>query len=427
MPQVRCYQTKNMKIFAIGMLALAFLAAGSEMARASGGLPTVDGLPTAEARVSTKANVPTEARALWVVRDRMTSEAGIREFVELAKQANMNILLVQVDGRGEAYYHSRILPEAGAVSAGFDPLAVAVREGHRAGLEVHAWINALTVGSFGWRHSSPKHVVNAHPDWVMVDQTGRSLLSYARPQGEVLPAMFLEPGLPPVRDFVRDAAVEVAKNYDVDGIHLDFIRYPNRNFGYSPANRETFRQLTGTDPATIANDPARLRQALGNGRFYRLRDQWDQWRREQLTAMVRQVYRGVEAVNSHVKVSAAVYPDLQDARSQRFQDWPAWLEEGIVDFVAVMAYEAEPLVVEYQVKTAVAMADGRQVYGGLGLYKLGGDANRLSEEIAKVRGAGAAGVAIFDYATLRDNRGFLETLRAGVFAEPAAVPGMGWK
>lgn len=369
----------------------------------------------------------TEARALWVARDRMASEASIREFVALAKQANMNILLVQVDGRGEAYYHSKILPQAGAVSAAFDPLAAAIREGHKAGLEVHAWINALTVGSFGWRHPSAKHVVNAHPDWVMVDQAGRSLLSYTRPQGEALPTMFLEPGLPSVREFVRDVAVEVARNYDVDGIHLDFVRYPNRNFGYGPANREAFRKLAGVDPVEIANNPAQLRQSLGNARFYELRDRWDEWRRDQITALVRQVYQGLAVAAPRLKVSAAVYPDLQDARSQRFQDWPAWLEEGIVDFAAVMAYDGEPLVVEYQVKTAASKAAGRHVYGGLGLYKLGGDADKLSEEIRRVRSTGAAGVAIFDYATLRDNPAFLEALRNGAFAEPAAVPPMPWK
>src|SRR5262249_54561321 len=113
---------------------------------------------------------PSEARALWVVRTTLTSPESVREMVRRAKENSFSDLIVQVRGRGDAYYNSRYEPPADALSnqpMDFDPLALTIYEAHRVGIKVHAWINIYLVASVETMPRSREHMIYRHPDWVM--------------------------------------------------------------------------------------------------------------------------------------------------------------------------------------------------------------------------------------------------------------------
>src|SRR5438067_1948005 len=112
-----------------------------------------------------------EVRALWVVRNTLTSPEKIHQMVEKAATSGFNTLIVQVRGRGDAYYRSRWEPRAVELKdqpPDFDPLELTIAEAHRRGLKVHAWLNTSLLANLDALPADPKHVYNAHPEWLAV-------------------------------------------------------------------------------------------------------------------------------------------------------------------------------------------------------------------------------------------------------------------
>lgn len=116
------------------------------------------------------ADTSKEARAIWVVRWDLASPESIKQAVKYAKDNNFNVLVVQVRGRGDAFYKSNFEPRTEYLDEqplDFDPLALYVEEGHKAGLQIHAWLNTHYTWGSGDPPKSPDHIVNKHPEWLM--------------------------------------------------------------------------------------------------------------------------------------------------------------------------------------------------------------------------------------------------------------------
>src|SRR5260221_14267125 len=111
-----------------------------------------------------------EVRALWVVRTTLTSPSAIATMVDAAKGGGFNALIVQVRGRGDAYFQGGVEPRPAALASQptFDPLAVTIARAHDAGLQVHAWINVNLIAGAADLPSARDHVVYRHPEWLMV-------------------------------------------------------------------------------------------------------------------------------------------------------------------------------------------------------------------------------------------------------------------
>lgn len=370
-----------------------------------------------------------EARGLWVVRDALNDPASIDAFLNLAHEAGFNMLLVQVNGRAEAYYRSNVVPRVASLPEDFDPLAYLLEGARQRGLEVHAWVNAFTAGMLQSRPTSRQHVLSRHPEWVTYDQTGRSLWDYGSEITELdLPAFMLDPGLPEVQDFVVSMVVELVERYDVDGIHLDYVRYPDTRFGYHPQVRRRFQERVGVDPLWLHGEQGQLlRQSWGEATVEKVMEAWNEWRRQQVTGLVRRVYREVTARKPWVKVSAAVYADRHIARERVLQDWERWLQEGIVDMVVLMAYQPDEQWVAARLHEAMSRSGSRHVYSGLGAYRVENDLRLFRRLILRARLARTQGIALFSYATLRDHPEMTRLLRDELFAVSAVVPEMPWK
>src|SRR5919206_3626986 len=208
-----------------GLAALAFLFplfAAASLAQT----PT----PTpAPARVAPPAG---EVRALWVVRTTLTSKDKIRAMVEAAKRNGFNNLIVQVRGRGDAYYRPRWEPRAAALkeqSKDFDPLAFTIKEAHGEGLKVHAWVNTNLLANLDELPAEPEHVYNAHPEWLAVPRPVAAELYSVSPsdpryrarivewskanRGE-LEGVYTAPAHPAVREHVYSIWMDLLERYD---------------------------------------------------------------------------------------------------------------------------------------------------------------------------------------------------------------------
>ena len=372
-----------------------------------------------------------EFRALWVdaYRPGIKSRKQIDELVETAQAGNLNALVVQVRRRGDTYYPSTIDPWAPDAATGFDALAYLIERAHVSGIEVHAWATTLAIWGGEFPPADPNHTFNVHGTgaegrdyWLMTSSAGDE-------QADSL--YWLDPGHPDVADYTVAIYAELAANYDLDGLHLDRVRYAWQDWGYNPTALARFQAQTGS---TETPEPADA--------------QWLQWRRGQVTALVRKIYLTVTAINPQIRVSAAlsaagwpptdVYPwEDRTPYTHQLQDWRSWLEEGIVDLGLTMTYKDEDTYSVAFNNWIAWQKDhqyGRGVVVGTGLLM-----NSVEDSMSqwlRVRqpsplGNYALGISGYSYGTSNNDgttrRSFINAAVTEVFTQTASTPFIGWK
>jgi uncharacterized lipoprotein YddW (UPF0748 family) len=363
-----------------------------------------------------------EARGVWFSRfeyagaDSARSKARITEVFEKARTAKMNMVFFQVRGNGDAFYRSHFEPWSELLSGtlgkdpGWDPLEYAVREAHRLGLELHAWLNTFPVWS-GKKppiETIPRSLYLAHPEWLVCDASGKPMALNEH-------YVNISPGIPEARRFVINVALDIADRYDVDGVQFDYIRYPEDSpkLGYSH------------DSISVA----RFKSPEGNPN----RLAWGNWQREQVNQFVYSAYNAITELKPWVKVSASVVGKYSGtgwtAYGTVYQDVRRWMELGKMDFVVPMVYwEMDhkthpfgPLVTEWTSRVAY----DRPVVPGIlmGLEQKFGW-SEIEDEVEAARERGAVGVVFFSAAEL-EKESF--TLGATEFPYWSIVPQMTWK
>ncbi len=251
-----------------------------------------------------------------------------------------------------------------------------------------------------------------HPEWAMTDQLGRPLGS---PNGEEY--VWLSPGYAGVRTQLAKVAADIARRYEIDGIHLDRIRYPGARWSYDAASLAQF----GRDPASDAAA-------------------WGDFRRELVSRMVRETYDSITAVRPSLVLSAAVWGVYDDYWSWRtltgvghlFQDPRDWARGGYLDVAVPMTYlriqptycaRADWACLLDDHLRAIQQVAGRHVYIGIDASK---GAAEVVRQIRLARERGASGISIFSY-TAAERAGLWPLLAAGAFARRAPVPTLAWK
>lgn len=358
-----------------------------------------------------------EVRALWVVRTTLVSPEKIRTMVESARRGGFNTLIVQVRGRGDAYYRSRWEPRAVALKdqpADFDPLAFTLAEAKRANLSVHAWINTSLLANLDDLPTDPAHVYNAHPEWLAVPRAvaaelysvapidpryRAAIVTWSKANRAQLEGVYTSPARPEVREHIHSIWTDLLERYPtLDGLHYDYVRLASPDFDYSRASLDRFR--TWLEPRlsdaerrllalALARDPLAATDAYAA--------QFADFQREQITSLVERIYHGVKKRSPRTIISAAVFADAENARARRFQDWQRWLAMGIIDVACPMAYTTDTAVFRQQIESAsqTAHAAGRKVWAGIGAYRV--PAESTVEKIDAARSVSADGVILFSY------------------------------
>jgi uncharacterized lipoprotein YddW (UPF0748 family) len=381
--------------------------------------------------VAGPAGAQEETRAIWVVRYSLTSTGSVDRVVEIATQMNANTLLVQIRGRGDAYYLSDLAPRAEEMESkprDFDPFTRMIERAHAQGLEVQAWINVYLVWSAGRPPRSALHVVNAHPEWIAVRSDGQKLVEMVPEefQEEKIEGMYLAPGNPEVRRHLRDIVREIVTRYNVDGIHLDYVRNPQPDVGYDAGTRTAFMREFGIDPARFAGSPdSTLLVRVGEAGMTDLRARWMQWQRDQVTAFVRDVRNDLDLINPKLKLTAAVIADQTAALNRYLQEWPSWLRDGLVDAAIPMTYSPNTTTVVRQLSAARSIPTQHHLYAGIGIYNE--SARDAADKIRRARQMGVDGIALFSYDALAARTGYARSLRSLAFPGPAEPKPMEWR
>ncbi|MCW3059536.1 MAG: hypothetical protein JWQ02_1357 [Capsulimonas sp.] len=378
-----------------------------------------------------------ELRAFWVdgFNEGFKTPAQCDALLARVRQLHMNAVFVQMRKRADAYYRSSYEPWADDDASHFDALDYLVRHAHQSGLpriQVHAWVNACAVGG----NKGPRALPKLHPDWISLSDTKETFDS------EVTK---IDPGNPAAADWTVRVYTDIVRHYDVDGVHMDFIRYGGTDktvghWGYNPVSIARYNARYGTmgDPAW--DD-----------------ERWKQWRRDQVTALVRRVYASATAVRPSVIVSAATicwgkgpandaeYEAKSASYTGVFAPWRDWMREGILDLDCSMTYMNSGRHRDHWYQWSAFLKDhqyGRRAAMGTAIYM-----NSIPESLWQINetrapspsSAHLAGTLLYSYASTdadaaapdgihQYNEAFYGALaESGIYKKDVPIPSMPWK
>jgi uncharacterized lipoprotein YddW (UPF0748 family) len=373
-----------------------------------------------------------EVRALWVTRTSLATPEQIGRLVRDAKDSGFNTLLVQVRGRGDAWFTQGLEPRPDALSqsSNFDPLAMTLTQAHAAGLRVHAWINVNLISSAVSLPRDRGHIVHAHPEWLMVPRALARELSTVNPRSPAyvsrlaawsrahdtsIEGLYSSPILPDSARHLESIVDDLAKRYPIDGLHMDYLRYPTAEFDYSATALAAFRasvlpDLTDLERARL--DARQAREPLIYADTFPKR--WADYRRARLSDLVARIRTSLKKQRPAALLSAAVKPDPREAATDRLQDWQDWAARGLLDAIAPMAYTDNVSRFTQAVTGATRSAAPQPLWAGIGAYRL--DSAQTVAHIQAARAAGARGIALFSYDSL--TRPALRTIGRTAFGEP---------
>jgi uncharacterized lipoprotein YddW (UPF0748 family) len=296
-----------------------------------------------------------DVRAHWVQAASLQSSESIRRMVSTAATNGFNTLFVPVRTEGR----------------GFDPLMETIDAARERGLRVHAWLNVNMVASAEELPASRDHVIYQHPEWLMVPRAlaadlqaidarspeylGR-LTRWTRANADRVDGLYLSPVHAGVQALLTAIVKNLVTNYAVDGIHLDYVRFPGADFDYSRAALDTFR----ADMRTLAPAGRGIADKAESLDLFTYPDEhaddWRLFRQTRLTSLVTRLRSTIKAERPDVIVSATVMPDASAAR-EAFQDWRTWLDNGFVDALCAVGTDSP------QTPFAELLADVRALAG----------------------------------------------------------------
>jgi uncharacterized lipoprotein YddW (UPF0748 family) len=291
-----------------------------------------------------------EFRATWVVTSQYISptstveqnKARIIKILDEHKKANMTAVIWQVRQSGSSYYQSSYEPwgyYAGGAYPGFDPLAFVIEEAHKRGLEVHAWFNTFMISS-----NVAGRITASHPNWICTNGNGTAMSKY----------FAVSPGIDSVRKYTLKVAMEIVNNYDIDGLHLDYIRWNE----YDNADMLSKKQEEFPMDGMISDEKeARLKSTEPTDRFIFDRyhpysggvpagySTWGDWRRDCVTDFVKSVHDSIQKVKPYVRLSVAALGKYKTGGESGwngyyivFQDAAKWFNLGYIDQLTPMHY-----------------------------------------------------------------------------------------
>jgi uncharacterized lipoprotein YddW (UPF0748 family) len=290
--------------------------------------------------------------------------------VRVLAQNGFNAILPNVSTGDTAHYRSSLLHSD---LSGGDRLAEIVAACRKYGVQCHVW-------RVCWQ-------LKQEDTAAAMRQAGRTTVAFDGTRQDP----WLSPAVPANRQLEVDAMVEIATNYDVDGVHFDYIRYQSSDYCFSPESRRQFQMRTGM---TVANWPSDVR---GDGP---LKEQWLQFRRDNITDVVRRTSAAIRRLRPQVRVSAAVFPQWTGHRDWIGQDWVHWCRKGYLDLVFPMNYTPDTQKLRADLRTQLGWVGSVPLISGIGYSTLDlPDPFKAVEQIEAVRAEGVPGFCVFQYRT----------------------------
>ncbi len=328
-----------------------------------------------------------ETRAIWVSGSDIGTPVSVDTLVDRCKRCRLNTIVPSIFVRNAFLATSSLLPPKSSVETSFDPLGYLIKKAHAVGLEVHPWFCV----TYRDGHFRRWFAENRGANVDMIDQEGQVI------------SLGADVHRPEYRKFIVDLMVGVARDYPVDGIHLDYIRTMGRC--YCDACRREFAEQFAT-PLDQATDA-----------------QWVVWQRQAIGDIVERTAKRCWRVRPDAMISAAVFANMSGGASQG-QDPATWAEKKWVDLVMPMDYKMQALQVRSDERRFLdALADDYKLVTGLSLYMrssgtvMSRPPELVEQQIELVRQMGIHGYCLFAFGHLSEEQ--VRVLRDKVNVEPA--------
>ncbi len=340
-------------------------------------------------------------RYLWVVRTALITEKNIDEMIQFATLNRINNIIVQVRGRGDAYYNSKIVSKSNLIkNKEFDPLSYITALAKNKGIKVHVWLNTYLLWSSKKLPFQKNHILLTNPDWL--DHNNFSTpnvlneLKKVGSKNNSFEGLYLSPDHPSVNKYLLNVFKELLLNYEIDGLHLDYIRYHDSDYG---KNFHVYSDI---------KDNIRINSSDGS--------EWSQTKRNSVTNLIRNTKNLITELGFDIEFSAAVKPNLYEAKQRYFQEWDVWLAAGYLDKAMIMNYSPDLKVFSNNINILfknLPLKYRKKIVMGLATY------NQTSDQVVnKIKYSKIASIndfAFFSYNVISHNPRYFRPIKNELF------------
>jgi len=355
--------------------------------------------------------VQNELHGVWL-RPIQRNQSEIAKTLDRLRKTGIDNIFLETYYQGYTIFPSSTMATYGIKNQrpefeGWDPLQVWVNEAHKRNMKVQVWFQTFYVGNENISRNS-KHTLSVYPEWANYQRknadSNKPMPSISEHNG-----YFLDPANPNVQKFLTTLLTEITTNYNIDGLNIDYIRYPkslSQNFsgyldttwGYTAFARAEFKSQYGKDPVELElSDP--------------LMSKWVAYRQDKVTDFVSKLRSIVGDKN--IMISTVIFPGHQDTSVTKLQNWPVWAQRGYVDAFTPLIMSSDKYMAGNSVREIRSLA-GNNVCILSGLFEpfTAGSPADLIGQIASVRSEGSSGIILFDNAHISDD--FIEALSARI-------------
>ena len=348
---------------------------------------------------------------LWITADSMKDKESISEALYFAFDHNFNKVFVQCRFRGDAVYKSNIVPRNLSIrNNNFDPLRYAVLIGHQLGLEVHAWMNTYILWSrSGQDDAAPynlNHIYHTNKNWTESNIYGKSDSDVDITQVQSLnwEGIYLSPNHPEVNNYLLSVFKEVVDNYDIDGLHLDYIRFQSDVYGYNASGLKIFKEKYDFDPLDIERNIISTNYGWKKNEIDSMKTMWDNYKIQNINNLLVDIKKTIIESDKDISVSAAVKPDPNLAKDKWSQDWMQWLGSDFLDFVVLMNYASDNIGFYGPISSIKEKNNQDLEKIIMGISTFNQSSKQVSEKIYLSHLYGFQGISLFSYYTIDENQ-----------------------
>ncbi len=319
-----------------------------------------------------------QQHGIWVIRHNLYDKARIQKTIQNIQKLQIKDVYLQVRGRGYAYYNSSIEPISPSIKDDIDPLQYFLTLAKQHDLKVHVWINTYLLWTSPNTPSNKNHLYYTRKNWrekTIGPQTT-----------DDIQYIYLSPHLTAVNNHIFLLVKEIVDNYDIAGIHLDYVRYRNQYYGFHES---------GVAEYFTAFQKQRVGQLINN-------KQWIHFKSYKINQLVEDIYQYTSQKN--VLLSAAVKPNPTAALKYFSQDWPTWIDKGYIDYVVLMNYSKNMEQFIKNLKDVQQNYDTNRVYCGIGLWNK--SLQKINRQLGLTKQYGINKIVLFSYDTVVEKQMF---------------------
>lgn len=347
-----------------------------------------------------------EFRAVWCPVWDIDSKEKIDELINDVFNSNMNTIIAEVRYRSDAMYvPNRISYEFKnneprcyvLKNQNFDPLEYLIEKSNPLGIKVIAWVTTFVATPKTLDSVDSNHIYFKHPNWITYDKNGNKMPI------NTLEGAFVDPGIPAVQDYLASVILDIVQNYNIDGIQLDYIRYPGKKYGYNPIARKLYKSQVE----------------------FETQNSWSKWKQQQVSRFMKRIYMEVKSFRPKLLVTAAVMANPEDAKDSYSQDWIYWLKNGYLDYAFSMSYNSENSSFKRTINNLNDYALNKKIVLGIRAWKDNGNypTSKIIKKIQIARNYDFSGESLFFHGSLSKYEKYHD-LKNYAFYEPTDVPSL---